>query len=325
MSVDISKLLKPSMAKVEDVLNETLTGSQIEQQVNAMCQLMVSAGGKRMRPQITVLCAKAQDSFKEDQHESLVCQFGAAIELLHTATLIHDDVIDKATVRRGVPTLNDTSGNHAAVLAGDYLFTRAFHIATKIGKFAFIRLLNHTIATLVAGEIDQLKHEGFLDLKVNDYYTIIYCKTGVLFEVAASTFVTVMDEEDPRIANFQSYGRNLGKAFQIIDDILDFSSDQETLGKPVGEDLEDQRITLPIILAIENTQGKDRETLANAVENSDFAVVKDFIDRTGSIQKCKDIAYQACDEARESISFLRESPYKEALNNILDMCVNRSF
>lgn len=323
MGQNINDLLKPQLQRVEDILANTLTNSKTEAHVNAMCQMLVASGGKRMRPKLALLTALAQPHYEPKQHEELACDIAAAIELLHTATLIHDDVIDKATTRRGVTTINETDGNHVAVLAGDYLFTRCFSISAKIESFPLLRAINQTISALVAGEISQLKHEGFIDITIEDYFNIIYCKTGALFELASMGFACATTQDEKVIEELKAYGRNLGIAFQIVDDILDYSSDATTLGKPVGEDLDDQRITLPIIIALQKTQGQQRDLFIKAIENADFDHVKSTIINTNALNDCYTYAHKAANEAKTNITILPNNKYKEGLFSLIDMCINR--
>lgn len=323
MTVDLNILLKNELNRVEDILATTLTGTQQEEHVNSMCQFLVSAGGKRMRPKLALLSALALKDYNKEQHEYIACLIASIVELLHTATLMHDDVIDKATTRRGVTTLNETEGNHAAVLAGDYMFTRCFDLSIKINNFDFLSFLNNTIATLVAGEIEQLKHEGFLDISLENYYNIIYCKTGALFELSSAAFATTINASANIIENLKSYGKNLGIAFQIVDDILDYSSDSETLGKNVGEDLLDQRITLPVIIALDEVDVSNKNKLIHAIEQADFATVKNFILKTKSLDKCYELATKAVIEAKQNLECLEDSNYKQSLCTLLDMSLNR--
>lgn len=323
MTVDLNILLKDELNKVEDILATTLTGTKQEEHVNNMCQFLVSAGGKRMRPKLALLSALAITSYDKTKHEHIACLIAAIVELLHTATLMHDDVIDKATTRRGVTTLNETEGNHVAVLAGDYMFTRCFDLSTRIENFDFLRFLNNTIATLVAGEIEQLKHEGFLDISLKDYYNIIYCKTGALFELSSAAFATTINAPETIIENLKEYGKNLGIAFQIVDDMLDYSSDSQTLGKNVGEDLVDQRITLPVIIALEQVDTNSKNELILAIEDANFEKVKSFILKTHSLDKCYELASNAVLAAKHNLDCLEDSPYKQSLITLLDMSLNR--
>ena len=180
-------LLNASLKKVEALLTATYTDHPIESHVNAMCMHVISAGGKRMRPRLVLLSALALPNFNAENDLDNICHIAAAIELLHTATLVHDDVIDKAPLRRGQPTLNETDGNHAAVLAGDYLFTRCFDLLQKPRNFDIITEISRTLRQLVVGELYQLEHEGDVNLSLDTYYETIYHKTGVLFELAASS------------------------------------------------------------------------------------------------------------------------------------------
>ena len=179
----INAELQQDLNLVEDRLRDLLTGSDLEQAVNTLCLNTVEAGGKRLRPSLALLSWYALN--RGADHEEII-NFASSIELLHTATLIHDDVIDRASYRRGVKTINETEGNHIAVLAGDYLFTRCFFSIQEIENRKIVALLNETLKALVSGEINQLKHNGDLGITLADYENTIYCKTGALFELAAA-------------------------------------------------------------------------------------------------------------------------------------------
>ena len=226
-------LIGSEMKKVEATLVEGFSDSDLEAHVNSLCLSIINAGGKRMRPALVLLAAHLLPTYT-DEEEIAVCKLAAGVELLHTATLIHDDVIDNSLMRRGHPTLNSTSGNHVAVLAGDYMFTRCFATIKDLKKADVLNIISDTLATLVTGELDQLKNEGDVNISVEDYYTTIYCKTGALFELSASAPAVYLGEEEKYITALKNYGRYIGNAFQIIDDCLDYSSDSKTLGKNMG-------------------------------------------------------------------------------------------
>ena len=190
-------LIGSEMNKVEAVLHEGFGGSELESHVNSLCLSVINAGGKRMRPALVLLASHLLPSYKEEEENSC-CKLAAGIELLNTATLIHDDVIDNSLMRRGKPTLNSTSGNHVAVLAGDYMFTRCFATIKDLKKADVLNVISETLATLVTGELDQLKNEGDIHISVEDYYTTIYCKTGALFELSASAPAIYLAEEEKK-------------------------------------------------------------------------------------------------------------------------------
>lgn len=317
-------LIADELNLVERTLQQTLTGSQLEEHVNTLCLQMVNAGGKRIRPTMVLLCAHALPDFDEEKDGDRSILMAAAIELLHTATLIHDDVIDNSTLRRGVRTINDTSGNHAAVLAGDYLFTRCFNLLRKINHMGAFAAVSDTIATLVAGELLQLEKEGYLDLTPEDYHQTIYCKTGALFELSASALAITRDNgKDSLLPALKAYGRLVGAAFQIADDNLDYSADTASLGKQVGIDLADGRITLPVILALQQVAGADHQRLSDAIAAGDFAVVKDIITSLGTLDEAKDQALSLAASAKAQLQVLPDTPYRKALATLADMAVKR--
>ncbi len=315
------EIIKTSLDKVEKILSNLLTGSDMEEHVNSMCLSVVKAGGKRIRPKLALASFYALNQ-KQEQNE-LVEYFAAACELLHTASLVHDDVIDKATIRRGVKTLNETDGNHAAVLAGDYLFTKCFLCLNNIKKPEIFTEINNTLATLVSGELAQLKNQNKLNISIDDYLQTIYSKTGALFELATSGSAIILECDENTVNAFKEYGKQLGIAFQVADDILDYSSDNEILGKSVGEDLIDGRVTLPLIYALQSVDNSDRSDLENAIKDGNFMKVLDYIVKTGSLEKSHQFALNAAKNAKKAIGFLDDSEYKDLLFSLADKAANR--
>lgn len=320
---DSNTLLAASMNKVEELLNATYTTYKLETNVNAMCMHVIQAGGKRMRPRLVLLSAHALPNYDAEQHEDNVCHIAAAIELLHTATLVHDDVIDKAPMRRGVTTLNEQDGNHAAVLAGDYLFTRCFMLLQRPGNFNIISELNSTLSKLVVGELYQLEHEGDLNLDPEIYYETIYHKTGVLFELAAAAPAIIIEGHEHLIDPLKNFGRKLGIAFQIKDDMLDYSADSAELGKDAGIDLNDQRITLPVLMALTHCSDEDKEQLLCDIKAANLEAVRDAIVSTNALEYCEEQAKKACAEAKAALSVLPESEFKSQMEALCDKAINR--
>src|SRR5574344_2032015 len=296
---------------VEKILSSLLTGSEYEASVNNMCLQVVKAGGKRIRPRLVILSWRALN--KQNSEYEHMLQFAASTELLHTATLVHDDVIDKATIRRGQSTLNDTEGNHLAVLAGDYLFTRCFFCIHDIDNRELFLLFNKTLATLVTGEINQLHLQNQLSITIEDYKETIYCKTGALFELATAGAALLSKVPEEQVKALGEYGKQLGIAFQVADDILDYTSTTNTLGKTIGEDLLDGRITLPLIFALQDTTGDDHEKLEEAIHAYNLDVVLEYIQKTNSIDKCNEFALEAVQKAKEALKVLPESKYIKML------------
>ena len=244
--------------------------------------------------------------------------------MLHTATLVHDDVIDKASMRRGKPTLNDTSGNHAAVLAGDYLFTRCFDLIAYPEEFGVIKALNRTLSELVVGELYQLENEGNSNISYETYYRTIYAKTGVLFELSASAPAIIIKEDSALEAPLREYGRQLGIAFQIKDDMLDYSADAEALGKDPGTDLADGRITLPVLIALNHSNEQERKQLLEDIKEANLEAVMAAIERTNAMQECERQSLEACDKAIACLDVLEDSLYKQGLIAVCKKAVARN-
>ena len=319
-----SDIISSDMEKIESLLRTTYSSHYLETQVNAMCMHVISAGGKRMRPRLLMLAAKAIPSFNEERDAQNVYHIAAAIEMLHTATLVHDDVIDKATTRRGVTTLNDTSGNHPAVLAGDYLFTRCFHLLQYPRNFDVINAVNYTLSELVVGELFQLEHEGDLSLSREGYYHTIYAKTGVLFELASSVAAILIPEQQHLIPHLKEFGQQLGIAFQIKDDMLDYSANAAELGKDPGTDLQDQRITLPVLVALERSSGAAKEELSKSITEANLEGVRAAIADTNALELCQQEAEQAAAKAIAALDVLPDSPYRQALIALTHKAVART-
>lgn len=317
-------LINKSLERVEELLSATYTQHQLETAVNAMCMHVINAGGKRIRPRLAVMSALALPHYNEELHYEKICHIAAAFEMLHTATLVHDDVIDKASMRRGQPTLNDTSGNHAAVLAGDYLFTRCFDLIAYPEEFGVIKALNRTLSELVVGELYQLENEGNSNISYETYYRTIYAKTGVLFELSASAPAIIIKEDSALEAPLREYGRQLGIAFQIKDDMLDYSADAEALGKDPGTDLADGRITLPVLIALNHSKEQERKQLLEDIKEANLEAVKAAIARTNAMQECERQSQEACDKAIACLDVLEDSPYKQGLIAVCKKAVARN-
>lgn len=317
-------LINKSLERVEELLSATYTEHQLETAVNAMCMHVINAGGKRIRPRLAVMSALALPHYNEELHYEKICHIAAAFEMLHTATLVHDDVIDKAYMRRGKPTLNDTSGNHAAVLAGDYLFTRCFDLIAYPEEFGVIKALNRTLSELVVGELYQLENEGNSNISYETYYRTIYAKTGVLFELSASAPAIIIKEDSALEAPLREYGRQLGIAFQIKDDMLDYSADAEALGKDPGTDLADGRITLPVLIALNHSNEQERKQLLEDIKEANLEAVMAAIERTNAMQECERQSLEACDKAIACLDVLEDSPYKQGLIAVCKKAVARN-
>lgn len=315
------QVLDLRLKEVEEYLFKTLSGNKVEEHVNSLCMHVVRAGGKRLRPRLAIAAAYALNTQIDPK---FIVTFAAAIELLHTATLIHDDVIDHAEVRRGQSTINATDGNHVAVLAGDYIFTRSFIALQQLNSMTLFASVNATVTALVAGELEQLEKEGDINISLDDYEYTIYCKTGALFELAVNGMAIYTKQPQNIIDALNTYGKKLGIGFQVVDDMLDYSSSSEHLGKTVGEDLNDGRITLPLIITYKELKGEDKNAFKAAVEQKELEIVLSFIDKAKALGKCQKYAQNAILEAKEALKELPDSPYKEMLTNLADKAIMRS-
>jgi octaprenyl-diphosphate synthase len=222
---------------------------------------LIAGGGKRMRPMLTLACARLLD-YPGTRHHRLA----AAVEFIHTATLLHDDVVDSSGLRRGRRTANNIWGNPASVLVGDFLFSRAFELMVEDGSLKVLKILSHASSIIAAGEVDQLTTQRRIDTGEDHYLEIIGAKTAALFAAACRIAAVVAERDDPVEQALDCYGRNLGIAFQLIDDAIDYASDAETMGKGVGDDFRDGKVTLPVILAHARGDAAERIFWREAME-----------------------------------------------------------
>lgn len=285
--------------------------------------LLVSAGGKRIRPALTLLTGKM---FHAD-HKRLIT-LAAAIELLHTATLVHDDLIDGAMLRRGIPTLNSSWSPAATVLTGDFLFARAAELAADTRSIPVIKLFSQTLSIIVNGEITQL-FASRCNPSREDYHRRIYAKTASLFETSASSAAMVSKKDKKSIELMRSYGYNIGMAFQIIDDMLDFTGEQATIGKPVGSDLRQGLITLPTLYYLEENPHD-----ADVAEIRDGRCIQDeyrlnklveAIRSSSAINSAHQDAINYVKAGLESLRQLPEHPERHHLEDLAEYIIQRNF
>lgn len=251
--------LDPMMALVASDMNEVnaVILDRMQSDIPLIPELaghLIAGGGKRMRPMLTLACAQMLD-YPGHRH----CKLAAAVEFIHTATLLHDDVVDGSDLRRGRKTANIIWGNSASVLVGDFLFSRAFELMVEDGSLKVLKILSRASAVIAEGEVNQLSAQRRVETSEDQYLAIIGAKTAELF-AAASKIAAVVAERDEAIeASLDAYGRNLGIAFQLVDDAIDYVSDEATMGKGVGDDFRDGKLTLPVILAYARGSGEERD------------------------------------------------------------------
>src|ERR1700761_8829647 len=307
--------------EVFDLLREDLSAIETELGSNAVSTVgaitdiadhLREGGGKRIRPSLLLLAAKSLS-----YHGQGMVRLGAVVEMVHTATLVHDDIIDGADTRRGRPSANTTWGNSKCVLAGDWLYMQAFHLALEERKFKVLDLLIGLTQQMVEGEFLQMEKLGRM-VGEAEYYDLIYRKTACLFDVSMRLGAVLADASEEQEEQLGEYGRNLGIAFQIVDDVLDLTATEEVLGKPVASDLREGKATLAIVHALESATPRERESIGKVLGDLSFdrtshQEVLAILDQYGSVQYALNCAFQYAEMARAAIAGLPDSDYKRAL------------
>ena len=291
--------------------------------VEEISTYLIEAGGKRLRPLLVLLAAKAC-GYEDKQHIKLA----TIIEFLHTAMLLHDDVVDDSNLRRGRKTANAAWGNPASVLVGDFLHSRAFEMMVEIKDMRVMEILSHATNTIAEGEVQQLTNVRNPDITEQSYMQVISRKTAMLFEAASHSGAVLAKAPSEQQEALQNYGLHLGLAFQLVDDVLDYEGATEDLGKNVGDDLAEGKTTLPLIIAMQNGNEQQVAFVRNAilqggVENLDE--IADIVRTTGGLQYTTDLAETEIDKAIHCLDQLPESEFKNAMNNLANFSINRSF
>ncbi|HEX2138304.1 MAG TPA: polyprenyl synthetase family protein [Woeseiaceae bacterium] len=316
---DASRLARSDMAAVDALIRESLQSDVIL--VSEVSQHIVTSGGKRLRPLIVLLAARAL-GYEGDSH----VQSAAIIEFIHTATLLHDDVVDSSARRRGRDTANTIFGNQASVLVGDFLYSRAFQMMVDVGRMRVMQILADATNTIAAGEVMQLMNVHDPDLSEASYRQVIYRKTARLFEAGAQ-IAAVLAERDPGDeAAMIRYGRNLGTAFQLVDDALDYGASPDELGKNLGDDLAEGKMTLPLIYAMEQGSDNEREAIRAAIEADGLQSLDEIqavIDRTGALEYTAAKAQEAAGAAIDALAGIPRSEHRDALVAIAEFAVKR--
>jgi octaprenyl-diphosphate synthase len=291
--------------------------------VRQVAEYIVQSGGKRLRPALVLLCAGALGYHGRHHHE-----LAAVVEFIHTATLLHDDVVDASDLRRGRETANALFGNAASVLVGDFLYSRAFQMMVEVGDMRVMSVLSAATNVIAEGEVLQLMNCHDADVDEVRYLQVIRYKTAKLFEAAAQLGVIIgggSAEVEQRIAE---YGMHLGTAFQLIDDVLDYSGAEVETGKHLGDDLAEGKPTLPLIYVMQNGTDEQAACVRRAIENGgreDFAAVLAAIRSTGALEHAKRLATAEADRAAAALQALPASPYKDSLLELCSFAVARSF
>ena len=321
----IIDLVKDDMNLVDSTIIDNLN-SEVAL-INQLGAYIVQAGGKRLRPVSLLLAAKATNP---EQTATTADQtlLAAIVEFIHTATLLHDDVVDESALRRGRETANELFGNAASVLVGDYLYSRAFQMMVEVGSMRVMEILSRTTNQIAEGEVMQLINCGSADISEAQYMETIQSKTAILFEAATQLGAVITKQSRPVEDAMAAYGLHLGTAFQLMDDIMDYTADAEAMGKNVGDDLAEGKPTLPLINAIQRSTGDDRTLLVDAITNAsreNLDAVLTIIERNGSLAYTARVAREQAKLAQEALKVLPDSHYRTALANLAEFAVNRAF
>ncbi|MEB6337140.1 octaprenyl diphosphate synthase [Serratia rhizosphaerae] len=323
MNLDqIIELTAQDMAAVNATILEQLN-SEVTL-INQLGYYIISGGGKRIRPMIAVLAARALQS-EGDKHITIA----ALIEFIHTATLLHDDVVDESDMRRGKATANAAFGNAASVLVGDFIYTRAFQMMTSLESLRVLALMSEAVNVIAEGEVLQLMNVNDPDISEESYMRVIYSKTARLFEAAAQSSAILSGATPEQEQALQDYGRYLGTAFQLIDDLLDYSADGSTLGKNTGDDLNEGKPTLPLLHAMHNGSPEQTAMIRGAIEQGNgrhlLEPVLAAMEQCGSLVYTRQRAEEEADKAISALEALPPSEYRTALEGLAHLAVQREF
>ncbi|WP_159714846.1 octaprenyl diphosphate synthase [Blochmannia endosymbiont of Camponotus nipponensis] len=316
----ISELTKQDMADVNSEIRTRLT-SDITL-INKLVQYIVNSGGKRIRPMITLLIARALH-YKKVQHVTIA----TLIEFIHTATLLHDDVVDKSHMRRGKITTNMIFGNTASILVGDFIYTRAFQMMTELESLRILSLMADAVNIIAEGEMLQLTNRNNPSITIDNYMKIIYSKTARLFEVASQSSAILADANAYQEKALRNYGRYVGIAFQLIDDLLDYNASETIFGKNIGNDLNEGKPTLPLLHAIHHSTPKQALLIRQAIKQGNnrhsLNIILDTMNQHGSLEYTRQRAETEINKAISCLKILPPSPYRQALASLATYVIQR--
>ena len=318
---EILDLVRSDLDKVErEISLESIASVEA---VTSIGQYLQAGGGKRLRPILLLLCSKLFGPTSET-----AIRLAAVVEMIHTATLVHDDVIDIAKTRRGRPSINVVWGNHTSVLAGDWLYMQAFQVALRERNFHILDILIGLTQAMVEGELLQLERIGKIEISEADYMELVDRKTASLFAACARLGALVGGADEETENRMGDFGWNLGIAFQLVDDVLDFTSREKILGKPVGNDLREGKVTLPLIYALETASVADRSLIETVLadgnyEQAPFLSVLQLIHKHKGVDRAMERAQTFTEKARATLATFPDSPYQRALLAVTDLVTER--
>lgn len=317
----IYALIRQDMDAVNAMIQQRLHSEVVL--INQLGHYIINSGGKRLRPVIALLSARAC-GYQGDAHINLA----TIIEFIHTATLLHDDVVDHSLMRRGQETANSVWGNEASVLVGDFLYTRAFEMMVELDSMRLMRILSHTTNIIAEGEVLQLLNVHDADTTEQRYLQVIHHKTAKLFEAAGQLGAVLSKTDIDTEKALGQYAMHLGSAFQLVDDLLDYSAQSDTLGKNIGDDLAEGKPTLPLIYAMRHGDSDQSALIRKAIENGERDSIDEIIaiiQNTGAIDYTAQTAREEADAAKAALHILPDSDYKTALLALADFAVSREF
>jgi octaprenyl-diphosphate synthase len=317
---DVMALCHADMQAVDQVIRQRLSSDVAL--VNQLSHYIINSGGKRLRPLLVLLSARSF-AYQGDRHHLLA----AIIEFIHTATLLHDDVVDESELRRGNETANALFGNAASVLVGDFLYSRAFEMMVDVDDMRVMQILARTTNVIAEGEVMQLMNVHDAATSEDKYLEVIYCKTAKLFEAATQLGAILCQRSEEEVQAMAAYGRYLGTAFQLIDDVMDYSSNSEEMGKNVGDDLAEGKPTLPLIYAMQQGTAEQAAVIKSAIEKGGYDKIDEvqaIIQHTGSLEYSEKMAQKQAQLAIDELAHLPDSESKTMLKNIARLSVYRS-
>ena len=292
--------------------------------IPTLASYLIASGGKRVRPLLTLACARMYGD-KGSRPYGLA----ASVEFIHTATLLHDDVVDESAQRRGKDSANIVFGNQASVLVGDFLFSRAFQLMTADGSIEILRILSEASAVIAEGEVMQLGTTGNLATTMDDYLKVVGAKTAALFAAACEIGPVIADAGDEAAAAMRSYGDNLGIAFQIADDVLDYGADQKTLGKTIGDDFREGKMTAPVLIALERASDEEsafweRTFAKKDQKDGDLKTAQEILRRHDALNRGTMFAREYADKARAALGSAPKGEIRDLLHDLAEFVVNRN-
>ena len=317
---NLQELMQHDMQELDKVIRNDLSSNIFL--INQISEYIIAAGGKRIRPLLTLLCGRICGYTTGDSLHKIA----AMIEYIHTATLLHDDVVDESNMRRGRKTANAVFGNAASVLVGDFIYTRAFQMMLHGNSLKLMQIMANCTNKVSEGEVLQLLNIGKSDLTEREYFAVIESKTAALFEASARAAAIVSNSSEVVEDTLATYAINLGAAFQVVDDILDYDGDSSVMGKNLGDDLHEGKVTLPILYLLNNASEKDQALLKNVIEEpetADISAVVTLVKNSKALNYCHEIAKKYVNLAVASLDIFPTSEYKMVMIELANTSIMR--